>query len=175
MCSILPAAPHPSIFHQLANICDTKRTWEKQQQYHFYSFNFSKFNFKTLALQSPYTISKSNTFRFLLANFRCFFFVRFVFFFKLNEKKEKKIMRWKRTTSKRCKKIKIKLTTRRFGKSTPPVLNDRELIQEWFNHLFPIINILVNVRFALTHLLTTRCLCVSARCQVAVNTSRERI
>lgn len=64
-------------------------------------------------------------------------------------------------TTKWSEEIKLKLTTRRYGKSAPPVLNDRQLIQEWFYHLFPIINILVNVRFAFTRSLALSvCVCV---------------
>lgn len=116
-------------------------------------------------------------FLFVLRNF---VFCLFLFLRYQRNKIEKKLMRWRQTT-KWSGEIKIISTTRRFGKSAPPVLNDRQLIQEWLNHLFPIINILANVRFAplarsLVHSVSQLLsVCMSARCHVALNTSRERI
>lgn len=57
------------------------------------------------------------------------------------------------------------------------MLNDRLLIQEWFNHLFPIINILVNVRFTLAHSLTrslSRCVAVCTCLHTAMSQSTRR-
>lgn len=159
MCSMLPAAPHPSIFHQLANMCHA------HAQTNIY-IQFSHFFRSSIQTMVPLAQLKSNNIRFFsCCEFSVCFFFLFVLFsllfqtFKLSTEKDRKV-RWKQT-NKWCEEIKRKLTTRRFGKSAPPVLNDRQLIREWFNHLFPIINILVNVRFALTRCLR-ECLCLYA-------------